>query len=116
MTERMHAAVEAVVNAWAVSGPHPEYHRFEQARLGRKWPTLQTAITNLVHAHDIEAAAIANGPVLTPSERIERTVSRLRKIIRKEERLDGYMRITTGYVAGICNDLDIALRDLEAAS
>lgn len=41
----MRAAVKAVVNAWAVSGPHPE------------WPTLQAAITNLVHAYDTEAAS-----------------------------------------------------------
>lgn len=114
VTERMRAAVKAVVNAWTVSGPHPEYHRFEQARLGRKWPTLQTAITNLVHAHDTEAAAAANGPVLTPAERIERIVSRSRKLIRDLEGSDSLPSIS--YAIGICDDLDIALRDLEAAS
>ena len=38
------ATIEAVKAAYLNSGPHPEYHYLEKARLGRAWPTLAKAV------------------------------------------------------------------------
>ena len=39
--------VQAVIDAWTVEGPVPEYHRAAQDRLRRDWPVLADALDAL---------------------------------------------------------------------
>lgn len=40
--------IKALREAWFVQGTHPEYHRRQQERLKKEWPTLYRAIKNLL--------------------------------------------------------------------
>ena len=39
--------VQAVVNAWIVSGTSPQYHNYMKDRLKREWPILANALETL---------------------------------------------------------------------
>jgi len=42
------AAAHTLTTVWRNPGKHPAYHRIQQDRLRREWPTLHTAIDELV--------------------------------------------------------------------
>jgi hypothetical protein len=41
-------AIQAIINAWVVSGRNPEYHKHMQNKLRKDWPILVKAIEELV--------------------------------------------------------------------
>lgn len=48
MTAGTDPLVQAVIDAWVVEGPHPEFHRQAKNRLRDDWPTLSRAIVELI--------------------------------------------------------------------
>lgn len=43
--------LQAVIDAWNIPGPMPEYHRAAQRRLHIEWPTLAQALEALAEAN-----------------------------------------------------------------
>ena len=53
VSESAGEAVQGVVDAWCDEGTHPAFHRDAQARLARQWPSLYSAIQELVKSNVI---------------------------------------------------------------
>lgn len=45
-----HEEIQAVIDAWTVPGPQPEYHYAAQRRLRIEWPALAQALDKMVEA------------------------------------------------------------------
>lgn len=45
-------AIQAVLDAWTISGPHVAYHTAWQQRLRKEWPVLYSALQDLVKAFE----------------------------------------------------------------
>ena len=45
-------ALDDLLYAWRVEGPHPPLHRMEKARLKKNWPRLYHAIEAIMDVND----------------------------------------------------------------